>query len=759
MRERFEIIDKDTLELMDKRLAKPDKSIKKHTEELLEKLERLLELGYIDREKIYPLVEKACIYHDLGKLNLEFQKRVKGKNMKFKAGKEVVHNVLSLYFVDRNKFDSEDEYLTVAHSVLNHHNYGNVFEKLNEEKELIKILLRDFNTVNFSPRTKGKLQKEVLINNIDTIKVKGYLHKCDYSASAGIEVEYKNDFLEKSLNSLMREWQKDNKDAKWNELQHFCKENKEENIIAIAQTGMGKTEAGLLWIGDTKGFFVLPIRTAINAIYDRVRVGLLNNENIQERAAILHSSSLEYYLRNIPNDLEGKEEIDLLNYHRDGKQLSIPLNITTMDQIFDFVYKYQGYELKLATLGYSKIAIDEIQAYGPDLLAYLICGIESVVDLGGKVAILTATLPPFIRDLLKKNISFKESDIPFTTDVIRHNLKVIDKRINSEDIIEKYKENKALNKNNKILVVCNTIKEAQRLYEELEQFIDCKDELNILHSKFIRKDRLEKEKEIIDFGKTYNSNKELDKQNGIWISTSIVEASLDIDFDYLFTELQDLNSLFQRLGRCNRKGKKSAEEYNCYIYVDIDKSNIINGNKGFIDGRLYDLSKEAIINFDGKISEKHKVELIERYLTMDNLRDSDYMKEYRKTYEKIKDIRPYEFDKAEIKLRNIMSEEIIPSPIYEKYYEEITNIEGKLRDFNISTYDKIRFKDDLRQYTVSVYPIDVYNYERAKSEGKAINYRNISLGKEVIKVVECEYGEVGYKKKVFDKKTTNSVFM
>ena len=52
---------------------------------------------------------------------------------------------------------------------------------------------------------------------------------------------------------------------------------------------MGKTEAGLLWIGDTKGFFVLPIRTAINAIYDRVRNGLFS---------IYLKAYLMIYLRN-----------------------------------------------------------------------------------------------------------------------------------------------------------------------------------------------------------------------------------------------------------------------------------------------------------------------------------------------------------------------------------------------------------------------------------------------------------------------------
>ena len=54
----------------------------------------------------------------------------------------------------------------------------------------------------------------------------------------------------------------------------------------------------------------------------------------------------------------------------------------------------------------------------------------------------------------------------------------------------------------------------------------------------------------------------------IWVSTSIVEASLDIDFDYVFTELMDLLSVFQRMGRCNRKGAKAIKEYNSFIYTE-----------------------------------------------------------------------------------------------------------------------------------------------------------------------------------------------
>ena len=69
------------------------------------------------------------------------------------------------------------------------------------------------------------------------------------------------------------------------------------------------------------------------------------------------------------------------------------MTICTLDQIFDFVYRYKGFELKLATLSYSKVVLDEIQMYSPDLLAYVIKGLKYITNLGGKFAILTATFP------------------------------------------------------------------------------------------------------------------------------------------------------------------------------------------------------------------------------------------------------------------------------------------------------------------------------------------------------------------------------
>ena len=758
----FDLLDESIVSNIREKKAKPNKSIIEHTNDLLDVLEILWNLGYIKEERIYELIQKACIYHDIGKINKEFQKRVKNKGIKFDENKEVAHNVLSLYFIDESKFNNKEDYLIVSNAVVNHHDYCDIGLAIREKSDIIENLLEGLDHKKVKKVIPAKIAS--ISQDIDAIKIKGYLHKCDYSASSGYTAEYENNFLEKSLENVLNKWKLDNQDASWNELQQYCIENKNENIIAIAQTGMGKTEAGLLWISDNKGFFILPIRTAINAIYDRTKKYISSyGGNLEEQLGLLHSSSLEYLLLQSEDDkyddkdeyIDKKEDKEIIEYEKIAKQLSLPINVSTIDQLFDFVYKYPAYELKLTTLSYSKIVIDEIQMYGPDLLAYLVYGLERIVEQGGKVAILTATLPPFVKELLSKNIKFKIKEGGFTDNSKRHNLKILDKRIDSNDICDKYMENEKLNKSNKILVVCNSITQAQNLYEEISDILGNKN-LHILHSKFIKCERLSKESEIIEFGKTYKDNKsnELDKQSGIWISTSIVEASLDIDFDYLFTELQDLNSLFQRLGRCNRKGKKDSSENNCYIYTQIDERSFINGDRGYIDKDIFELSKEAISLWEGQSSEKEKIELINKYFTMDKIKNSNYITQYKHTYNFIKNLTPDTFKSDEVKLRNILSKDIIPSPIYHEYNGDIKELEEKLKDKSLNSPEnkgyKLRLQNDLKKYTVSVHPNHISNYYRALKNGLAIRYDNVRVSDyEYIPVIECEYTELGYRQKKF----------
>jgi CRISPR-associated endonuclease/helicase Cas3 len=715
--------------------AKPNKTIRQHTDELIANLSVLKELNYIKNEHIYNLTRIACEYHDYGKVNKEFQRRLI-TNDKFNENTEVAHNVLSLYFINKEEFEDMEDYYKVAFAVLNHHSYCDNFKAIEDEesKMLAKDLLSDFKVNSIKRSTTKNIRK--IIEDEEAILTKGFLHKCDYSASGEVPIEHKNNFLNKGLENLLYKWKLRNNDSSWNELQQFCKENCDKNIIAIAQTGMGKTEAGLHWIGDNKGFFILPLKTAINSIYTRISKDVLEEDHIESKIALLHSDTLSYYNSHKNN------EMDTMDYYNQSKQLSIPINISTLDQLFDFVFKYQGYELKLATLSYSKIVIDEIQMYGADLLAYLIYGIKVINKFGGRVAILTATLAPFIKDKLKEgenSIQFEEKT--FINDLRRHNIKVYDEQINSEIIYQEFEKNKKEGISNKILVVCNTVKKAQQIYMELLNM--GVSQINLLHSKFIKCERQEKENEILEFGKSENIG------TGIWISTQIVEASLDIDFDYLFTELSDISGLFQRLGRCNRKGIKSIDEYNCFIFLSIDNNLLTNGNKGFIDRKMYELSKEALMCVDGVLTENDKINIINKYLTTENLRGSDYEFNYNKFYKWIASLSPYEIKKDEINLRNIISYDVIPNAIYKKYQRQIDEISLKLltkvpKDLNKLELDKIRLekiklREEIKSYTVPVGIYDIY------FKGTKAITTKIQLSKnEFINVVDCQYNELGF---------------
>lgn len=755
---------------LEKKLAKSGygdiktETIREHTNSALVEARRLYEYGYITAHE-YHLLCNACEKHDYGKINEKMQKRMHNKGIVFRSDKEVQHNILSALFVRKEDFKTEEEFLVVLYAVLYHHDNRHSNERLSDliglnssMKELIDAFIKQYKDAGAKrPGMKyidkmGKIFETPEIFSdfrpelyYEMTKIKGLLHKCDYSASAHIQCEYINDFLLEKLEA--------SRSFEWNELQRFTMEHEDQNMIVTAPTGSGKTEAGLLWAGDHKCFFVLPLRTAINSIYDRIKNDIIKEpEGIQERVALLHSDMQAYYLGDMEADSAGYDDDTLLTYTLRSKQMALPITVATLDQIFDFTLKFYGYEYKLSTLSYSKIIIDEIQMYSPELLAYLIYGIEKIVNFGGKVAVLTATLPPFVKDKLVGILGSEAAVSDFSyLGKKRHNVKVIENVLNSEDIIDKWRELES-KESRKFLVICNCVETAQRIYKELQGELQGEGvEVHLFHSRFTKFDRAKKEKQILKAGETYDSDHNIKAMHQIWVTTSVVEASLDIDFDYLFTELLELFSLFQRLGRVNRKGVKDINEYNCYVYTELQDAPLRCFGKGegefkFVDEDIYRLSKEGLLTLKpGKIlDEKCKTELINTFLSTDRLKESGYIKNYNKTIEWLKGLYIYEKDKKDkCRIRDIENIDIIPYFVYKQHQESIENAEGRLRETGLDASGRIKLTEEIKQYTVSV------NMHRIKENGKWEKTtkieRKISLGRHFrIPVVHCEYDcEIG----------------
>jgi CRISPR-associated endonuclease/helicase Cas3 len=108
-------------------------------------------------------------------------------------------------------------------------------------------------------------------------------------------------------------------------------------------------------------------------------------------------------------------------------------------------------------------------------------------------------------------------------------------------------------------VVCNTVSKAQETYSDLRRILDQlpdadRPELELLHSRFMLRDRQRIEKAVLErFGPGDSSR----PKKAILVATQIVEQSLDLDFDLMVSELAPVDLLLQRSGRLHRHQRQS----------------------------------------------------------------------------------------------------------------------------------------------------------------------------------------------------------
>ncbi|ACN98177.1 crispr-associated helicase Cas3 [Sulfurihydrogenibium azorense Az-Fu1] len=690
-------------------------TLREHTENLLEELERIKKIYGKELESIganedfWNALKIACLFHDLGKISSHFQRKIKryiGEDVKISSGtkEEIPHNYLSGIFLFNSSIANvlNNEFFDyVLYSVLFHHNreisfsvdyMDSVFKRDLKPKLCLLSWLSKFNIdlSNINEESPYFVYDEIksYMNNSDKkisqikknkifILFKGLLHRLDHSASAHLPVEENriHNVDEKLISYLSK---KDNfKGLK--PFQEKAKELRNKNVLLTASTGIGKTEFAVNWIGEDKAFYTLPVRVSVNAMYDRF-VSIFESD--KEKIGLLHSDALFY-------GMESNETIDeflSLEEHiirtQTSRQFSMPITITTADQLFTSVLKYPGYEKIYATLMYSKVVLDEPQSYSPDTLAIIIKGLQEIAYYGGKFCFMSATIHPFINEYLK---DFVEELDPVFNSEKKHKIKLENRTIDelSKEIISQFNQGK------KVLVITNTVKKAQELYKILKEIENLN--VKLLHSLFIQIDRNEKEKQI-----------KSPTEPVIWISTQLVEASLDIDYDIMFAEISTLDSLIQRMGRVYRKQGR--------IINESDNANIVIATKEPSDkGKIYNneiisFTLEALEEFNNKIlSDEEKQNLMKKVYEIEKIKNTSFYKNFIKNMELLNaGFKTDTKGEAQQLFRGILNINVIPEEVYQENLDEIEKAIEIALDKSKKYSEKIQAFYTLNKFTVSM---------------------------------------------------------
>lgn len=440
------------------------------------------------------------------------------------------------------------------------------------------------------------------------IHISGFLQRCDHYASYCEEekssidnIEIKNIDNTKILDNIKIKISTNN--SIWQE-EKLKDNNYKNNLILIAPTGSGKTEFAFLWSGGEKFFYTLPLRAAVEQIYDRA-----TKIFGEDKVGLLHSDADVYLLGDDYN-------YERLKVYEVAKQLSYPVIVSTGDQFFPYGLRPPGYERIYATFSYSRLVIDEIQAYDPRATAIIVKFIEDIYRLGGKFLLMTATLPEYVKKEIEERIksnnqknfnelNLYEEEKQKYEKLKKHKLafNIIDnkKQANKtdftipEDIIKQIISNA---KEKRVLVILNTVKQAKDVYDKIKEKNNennnpqskIKDENIILfHSQFTLNEKQKIKDKIED--KFKNPKAPNDNEGKILIATQVVEAAIDIDTDILYTEICPMDALVQRMGRVLRRYKKNFDldkqngtsEVSPNIYVLVFKEGYESGN-----GRVYE---------------------------------------------------------------------------------------------------------------------------------------------------------------------------
>ncbi len=661
-------------------------TLTEHTKDLLKRLDDLkLKYGTEiintvpsnHRKNFWECLDLICKFHDIGKINSHFQyfiqKKMGNTVSKNNDLPEIPHNLLSPSFMISavQQFPEDVKNLLLSAVAFHHARNINAFVLDDRDwKAVIDVVSEDLTnkiseasefakdvgiSIALPPKSNylRRIQpwKECGITSENErmyLMLKGLLHRLDHSASSQCAVEV--DHVSRDNNAAVIDYLTNKKKVPNSDIWQvkavdgFCG----TNVILEAGTGCGKTEFSLFWAGNRKCFYTLPVRTSVNAMYQRLK----ETFNVDDaHVGLLHSDAVFYLYDSIYDDSESKNYVvDAVNSSILARQLSAPITVSTADQLFTAVFRYHGFEKIYSTLAYSTVIVDEIQSYDPDMVAVILKGLTDIALLGGKFCLMTATLPDIYMNTLKDKLGADVVVLPERfNDIKRHRMKICDSKITEPEVIKLIKN--LANEYPKVLVIANTVHAAQELFSALS---DMHVKATLLHSGYTQNDRKNREREILSESAT-----------GVWITTQLVEVSVDIDFPVMVTELSTIDSLIQRMGRVRRRDKNPYDSDKPNIFVCIgDKPS---GIGAVYDQFIFEESRETLL-LKGNVllSPKDERNMIKEVFSSDKFEKSQYKKQFDKSWRLLNELefRVNSKSEAQTIFRKMSTHSFIPVNVY-----------------------------------------------------------------------------------------------
>jgi CRISPR-associated endonuclease/helicase Cas3 len=631
-------------------------------------------------EQYWEILKICIICHDLGKAHKEFQKLLNEQSNDWRSQR---HELFSLPFVDALTGYDKGTIGLIKLVVAGHHkdfeklqealrfyDSGETFgmlETIEDEKESFEsafgknVIIKDAleflkqYTVDVDNLTVKPVDGLIRLYNkkpyhlsdkkyFNLMLLFGGMKWCDHLGSAMVTQLHKIsnkdfDFLKIQQKSLLSEG------FDFYNHQKECGTIK-GNLFLTAPTGSGKTESAFLWLenqlkvtGQGRIFYILPFTASINAMYERLNTTIGKQ---QEKVGMLHGKLSDYlnnYFDDLQYDLQEKKD-SIHNIKEKFKSVVTPIKIATPFQLLKHLFGLKGYEQGLFEMTGSYLIFDEIHAYSPETFAQIKVLLEfATKHLQAKVMIMTATMPRFMQVELEKCIkpfSIVKADKKLYQIFRRHKI-ILKEGLLSDSFVE---IKRRLEENEKVLVVCNTVKSAQFVYKELKSSVSENKSL-LLHGSFTGADRSKKEKDLME------------KDIKLLVGTQAIEVSLDIDYNVIYTEPAPIDALIQRFGRVNRKREKNICD--CIVFKDhndsdkyiynlrvVDKTitaleKIVNTNEGVVDEALLQQSIDEVYpdwdeedkkKFDEQESNlKQALELLSPMLK-NKCREEDFYKQF-----------------------------------------------------------------------------------------------------------------------------------